>query len=161
MRNCKPTDTLVAKGKNLNIKKCPKTSKEKDKMNWIPHANAIETLMYVMTCTQPDICYAVCLVSQFQSNPGLDHQKAVKRILRYLRRISDNVLCYLGTNLHLVGYSDADLTGDLDKDWTSGYASCLMMAPYHKVARSRPVLLYPHWKRSSWHALQQLKSLFG
>ena len=42
--------------------------------------------MYVMLCTRPDICYAVGIVSRFQSNPGFDHWVVVKHILKYLRR---------------------------------------------------------------------------
>ncbi|CAA7058388.1 unnamed protein product [Microthlaspi erraticum] len=40
------------------------------------------SLMYAMMCTRPDICYAVGLVSRYQSNPGEKHWMAVKRILR-------------------------------------------------------------------------------
>ena len=78
--------------------------------------------MYVMLCTRPDICFAVGLVSRFQSNPGPTHWKAVKRILQYLRGIADYMLCYQGRDLHLRGYSDADWAGDLDEHKsTSGY----------------------------------------
>jgi hypothetical protein len=57
-------------------------------MTRVPYANAIASLMYAMMCTWPDICYAVGLVSRFQSNPGQNHWKAIKRILRYLKRNS-------------------------------------------------------------------------
>lgn len=82
--------------------------------------------MYATMCTRPDICYAVGFVSRFQSNPGLAHWKAVKRILRYLKGTEDYVLCYQGTNLRLIGYSDADWGSDLDeRKSTSGYAFLL------------------------------------
>ena len=92
----------------------------------VPYANAIGSLMYVMMCTQLDICYAVGLVSRFQSNPGLAYWKAVKRILRYLKGMIDYVLCYQGSDLCLIGYSDADWGSDLDeRKSTSGYAFLL------------------------------------
>ena len=82
--------------------------------------------MYVMLCTRPDICFVVGLVSRFQSNPGVKHWEAVKRIMRYLKGTMDYELCYRGRSLHLEGYSDADWAGDLDeRHSTSGYAYLL------------------------------------
>ena len=82
--------------------------------------------MYAMMCTRSDICYAVGLVSRFQSNPGKQHWKVVKRILRYLKGTSDYALCYQGSDLRLVGYSDADLGGDeVERRSTSGYTFLL------------------------------------
>jgi len=41
-------------------------------------------LMYAQTCTRPDISFAVGMLGRYQSNPGLDHWKAAKKVLRYL-----------------------------------------------------------------------------
>ena len=126
MHNCKPIDTPVAKNVSLSLDMCPKTKDEKEKMARVPYANAVGSLMYAMMCTRPDICYAVGLVSRFQSNPGLAHWKAVKRILRYLKGTADYVLCYQGSDLRMIGYSDADWGSDLDeRKSTSGYAFLL------------------------------------
>lgn len=126
MSDCKPIDNPVVKGENLYQEMCPKTQDEIEKMARVPYASAVGSLMYAMMCTQPDICYAVGLVSRFQSNPGLAHWKAVKRILRYLRGTMDYVLCYKGSDLRLVGYSDADWGSDLDeRKSTSGYTFLL------------------------------------
>uniref|UniRef100_A0A2N9H4Y7 CCHC-type domain-containing protein n=1 Tax=Fagus sylvatica TaxID=28930 RepID=A0A2N9H4Y7_FAGSY len=82
MQDCKPIDTPVGKGDSLSSEMCPKTQAKIESMARVPYANAIGSLMYVMLCTHPDICFAVGLVSRFQSNPGPAHWKAVKRILR-------------------------------------------------------------------------------
>ena len=37
-----------------------------------PYALAVGSLMYVMLCTRPDICYSVGIASRYQSNPGRD-----------------------------------------------------------------------------------------
>jgi len=71
--------------------------------------------MYAMLCTQPDICFAVDLVSRYQSNPGTAHWQVFKRIMCYLRGTTDLVLCYQGGDLKLRGYSDTDWGGDLDE----------------------------------------------
>ena len=67
----------------------PKTPQEVKDMRRIPYASVVDTLMYVMLCTRPDICYAMVIVSRYQSNPRLDHWMSVKIILKYLRRTRD------------------------------------------------------------------------
>uniref|UniRef100_A0A2N9F5U8 Reverse transcriptase Ty1/copia-type domain-containing protein n=1 Tax=Fagus sylvatica TaxID=28930 RepID=A0A2N9F5U8_FAGSY len=119
-------DTPIAKNESLSQNMCPKTQDEQEKMAHVPYANAIGSLKYVMMCTRPDICYAVGLVCRFQSNPGLAHWKAVKRILRYLKGTMDYVLCYQGSDLRLIGYSNANWGSDLDeRKSTSGYTFLL------------------------------------
>ena len=126
MHNYKPTDTPVAKNESLSLEMCPKTQDEKEKMACVPYANAVGSLMYAMMCTRPNICYAIGLVSRFQSNPGLAHWKVAKRILRYLKGIANYVLCYQGSYLRMISYSDADWGSDLDeRKSTSGYAFLL------------------------------------
>ena len=74
-------------------------------MKDVPYASAVGSLMYAMLYTWPDICFAVGLVSHYQSNPGPTHQQAVNRIMRYLRGTTDLVLCYQGGDLKMRGYS--------------------------------------------------------
>uniref|UniRef100_A0A3Q7IVQ6 Reverse transcriptase Ty1/copia-type domain-containing protein n=1 Tax=Solanum lycopersicum TaxID=4081 RepID=A0A3Q7IVQ6_SOLLC len=89
----------------------PKQKKKSNKA-WkkkgVPYSSETGSLMYAMLCTHPNICYAVGLVSHYQSNLGQAHWEVVKRILRYLRGTVDYKLCYLGSDLQLMGYSDAD-----------------------------------------------------
>ena len=101
-------DTPIAKGQYLSLEMCPKTPEELSRMARVPYASAVGSLMYVMMCTRPDICYAVGLVSRYQSNPGYKHWNAVKRILAYSRATTDYALCYQGGDMRLVGYTDAD-----------------------------------------------------
>ena len=70
--------------------------------------------MYAMLCTRPDICYAVGMVSRFQSNPGPDHWTAVKNILKYLRRTRNYMLVFSGIDLKMIGYTDYDFQADRD-----------------------------------------------
>jgi len=83
--------------------------------------------MYAMLCTRADIYFAIGLVSRYQSNPGLAHWQAVKRIFHYLRGTSDLVLCYQNGDLRLTGYTDVDWGGNLDESRsTSGYVFTLV-----------------------------------
>lgn len=43
----------------------PKNDIEKSKMRNVSYAQVIESLMYAMTSTRPNICYVVGLVTRF------------------------------------------------------------------------------------------------
>uniref|UniRef100_A0A2N9EG19 Reverse transcriptase Ty1/copia-type domain-containing protein n=1 Tax=Fagus sylvatica TaxID=28930 RepID=A0A2N9EG19_FAGSY len=89
MEDCRPVSTPVSKGTILNKSMCPTNKTELEEMIAVPYAQAVGNLMYVMTSTRPDICYAVGLVSRYQSNPGLDE-------------------------LEIKGFTDVDFAGDTD-----------------------------------------------
>ena len=42
-------------------------------MSKVPYVSAIDSLMYAMVCTRPDIAHAVRVVSRFMSRPGKQH----------------------------------------------------------------------------------------
>ena len=98
----------------LSKEQCPKTPQEEEDMIQYPYASVVGSLMYAMLCTRPDICYAVGIVSRYQSNPGLSHWTAVKNILKYLRNTRDYMLVYSGGDLNPTGYTDFDFQSDRD-----------------------------------------------
>ena len=113
-------------GIHLSQDQCPKTPEEIERMRDVPYASAVGSLMYAMLCTRPDICYMVCLVSRFQSNPGMEHWIAVKHILKYLRRTRDYMLVYKSDNLVPYVYTDSDFQSERDsRKSTSGYVFTL------------------------------------
>ncbi|XP_074266262.1 secreted RxLR effector protein 161-like [Silene latifolia] len=96
-------------------------------MKNIPYASAVGSIMYAQVCTRPDIAYAVGVLGRYQSNLGVDHWKAAKKVLRYLQGIKDYMLMFRRTeNLEVVGYSDSDYAGCIDsRKSTSGYVFML------------------------------------
>ena len=71
--------------------------------------------MYAQTCTRPDISFAVGMLGRYQSNPGLDHWKAAKKVLRYLQGTKDHMLTYKRSDhLEVIGYTDSDFAGCVD-----------------------------------------------
>ncbi|KAH9779746.1 hypothetical protein KPL71_007826 [Citrus sinensis] len=68
--------------KILGVEMCPSTESEQTEMLKTPYASSVGCLMYAMVLTRPDLSYAVSLVSKFMSNPGKEHWRAVKWILR-------------------------------------------------------------------------------
>ena len=51
----------------------------------LEYSRVIGSLMYLMSCTRPDIAYRVSKLSRYMSNPNDDHWKGIIRVLRYLR----------------------------------------------------------------------------
>jgi hypothetical protein len=104
----------------------PKTPNERAFMDRIPYASAIGSIMYAMICTRPDVAYALSVTSRFQADPGEEHWKAVKCILKYLRRTKDMFLVYGGSDLKLRGFTDSSFQSDPDDSKsTSGFVFTL------------------------------------
>src|SRR5262249_4558800 len=116
----------MSSGVVLSKDMCPKTKIERDNMINIPYASAIGSIMCAMLCTRLDVSYALSIVSRYQANPGEKHWKAVKDILKYLRRTKDNFLIYGGNELTIYGYTDASFQSDKDDSKSqSGYVFTL------------------------------------
>ncbi|KAA0067243.1 retrotransposon protein, putative, Ty1-copia sub-class [Cucumis melo var. makuwa] len=67
---------------------------------------------------RPDLGYAMSMISRFMSNPGKEHWKAVKWVLRYLKGSASVSLCYsrdCDKSTLLEGFTDANYVADLDK----------------------------------------------
>ncbi|KAG8651962.1 hypothetical protein MANES_06G038601v8 [Manihot esculenta] len=106
----------MSHGIHLSKNQCPMTSDERERMNKIPYASAIGSIMYAMLCTRPDVSYALSTTNRYQTDPGESHWTAVKNILKYLRRTKDAFLVYGGLEDELVvsGYTDASFQTDID-----------------------------------------------
>src|SRR5207237_947575 len=81
----------------------------------------IVSLLY-LTASRPDIMFSVCMCARCQANPKESHEKAVKRILRYLRYTPSFDLWYpKDAHFELLGYSDSDFAGcKIDRKSTTG-----------------------------------------
>ena len=127
MQDSKPVKVPIPVGVKLSAEQCPKTQEEEDDMFCVPYASVVDSLMYAMVCTRPDIAHAVGVWSRFMSKPGKGHWTTVMRVLRYLCGTSDYGLCYQGRPrldrvLDIHGFVDTDWAGYLDqRKSTSGY----------------------------------------
>lgn len=82
-----------------------------------------------LTCTRPDLSFAINQVCQFLHSPRDTHYQAVKMILRFLKGSVDQGLWFKKSHLHLTAFSDVDWAGCV-YDWrsTSGYCVYLSRA---------------------------------
>jgi hypothetical protein len=123
MATCNPVSTPMETNKPLTAAEHEEPASEN------AYRMAVGLVMYAMTCTRPDIAFAVTAVSRFSHAPKASHWQAVKRILRYLQGTKDYELTYgsiSNANDELIAYSDADFAGDLlGRKSTSG-TLCLL-----------------------------------
>ena len=81
-----------------------------------PDREAIESLLYLMVCTRPDIAYIVNVLSRYMEKPKNVHWQGIKRVLKYLRGTTDRGITFVlgsGTT-ELIAFCDADWAGDID-----------------------------------------------
>ncbi|CAB3252424.1 unnamed protein product [Arctia plantaginis] len=134
MSECKPAVTPI----DVNVKLEKPECISHDIMNQYPYQSLIGALMLLAVCTRPDITYAVNYLSQFNTNYNIEHWKAAKRVLRYLKGTSDYGLVYERTGLPLFGVVDADWGGNtVDRRSYSGFAFILAGAPISWEARKQ------------------------
>ncbi|CAI7897930.1 unnamed protein product [Closterium sp. NIES-53] len=83
-----------------------------------PYPELVGCLMYLMTCTRPDLAYPLSILARYVA-PGRhrpEHMAAAKRVLRYLCSTS-------GLGLVLGGRRPVVLTGHADASWVDDLAT--------------------------------------
>ena len=104
MQDSKPVATPVDQSTKL-------LPNEGEPVNKEQYQSLIGGLTCAITATRPDLAHALGTVNQFCSNPGEEHWKAAKRILRYIKGTIDYGITFDGnkeTDVKLKGYVDAD-----------------------------------------------------
>ena len=146
MSLCHPAKTPSDPGISLSVSMCPQTDVAKRAVESIPYRQTTGALLYLAHGTRPEIAHAVSEVCKYNSNYGVQHWTAVKRILRYLKGTS-NMGITLGGNenleFELIGYSDSDWGRDVDtRRSTTGYIFLLGQGPvtWKSKLQSTPAL---------------------
>ncbi|GJV35067.1 putative reverse transcriptase domain-containing protein [Tanacetum coccineum] len=125
MENSKKGYTPMMEKPDYRKSQGAKTPTKVQRMQRVPYASAIGSIMYVVRCTRPDVAFAQNLCSLFQQNPGEIHWTAVKTILKYLRNTKDMVLVYGAKpedELKVSCYAEATV------DWKSAKQSTTVMS---------------------------------
>nr|GFA66361.1 zinc finger, CCHC-type [Tanacetum cinerariifolium] len=92
----------------------------------LEYSRMIGCLIYAMTCTRPDIAFAVGKLSRYTTNPGTQYWQAILWVLKYLKKIMDYRLTYTGYPSVLEGYTDASwISNTEDNLSTSGWVFLL------------------------------------
>ena len=86
MKNYSLGDTPLTKRNKLSLLQCPKNDLQKEQMKGILYALAVENLIYAQVYTRPDIAYTVEKLDRYLINPGIDHWKTAKKVMKYLQK---------------------------------------------------------------------------
>ncbi|XP_059069800.1 secreted RxLR effector protein 161-like [Cryptomeria japonica] len=128
MTDCKKQVVPVLQGMKLSINDNPKSPDEVEDMKWVPYVSFVGSLMYAIVSTRPNIAQAVGVLGRFMANPSKMHWDVVKRVIKYLKGMTQYTLCYQGNStrssrsITIQGYVDADWAGDVDRrKSTNGY----------------------------------------
>jgi hypothetical protein len=73
------------------------------------------------------------MLDRYQSNLGMDHWKAAKKLMRYLQGTKDYMLTFRRSDsLEVTSYLDSDFAGCIDcRKSTFGYLFVLVEEQYH------------------------------
>jgi len=113
-KNLKPIEDLV-----LRKRRCDETL----------YRSSIGNLIYLSTCTRPDIIFAVSKAARRNKNPTLEDWANVQRIFKYLK-YTINYGIKFTKDKHLRIFVDADYAGDIDsRKSTSGFLITIGGAP--------------------------------
>lgn len=129
--------------KDANVKDTPAVYKEtlhKDelgperKQSW-KYRSAIGMLNYLAATTRPDTLYAVHQCARFPANPRLSHERAVKRIVQYLKKTRDK-------GIIMTPNKDKGIQCYVDADFAGGFSSETSEDPVSVFSRTGYVIYY-------------------
>ena len=93
------------------------------------YREAVGTLLYLSTCTRPDLSYVVSNLSRHFAEPTDEHWKTVRHVFRYLKGTMNQGLTFTQDDTNSLGlrvFTDADWASDAsDRRSTTGYCVSL------------------------------------
>ena len=137
--------------KDANVKDTPAVYKEilhKDengpnrKQDW-NYRSLIGMLNYLAASTRPDILFAVYQCARFSFNPKLSHERALNRIVQYLKGTKDKgIILKPNPNEGIKCYVDTDFAGSYHNETKDDPVSVYSRTGYVIFFFGYPVVLY-------------------
>ncbi|KAF5391957.1 hypothetical protein D9757_003238 [Collybiopsis confluens] len=131
LNNITPRNTPLPIGIQLNADMAPITETEKREMKDKPYREVLGCVMWCQLATRPDLSFTVGLLSRFQSNPGIEHWKALMHVVGYIKNTIDyGIVFSRDCPLKPFGYVDASYGDDPDtRRSTSGQVFIMAGGP--------------------------------
>jgi hypothetical protein len=109
-----------------------------------PYAEVIGSLLYMTTCTRPDITYAVNILSKYIACHDKTHSHAAKVVMSYLSGTKDQGITFKRTDssrFKLKAFTDSDWAADKDtRRSVTGYIFFLGESPISWKSKSQPTV---------------------
>jgi Reverse transcriptase (RNA-dependent DNA polymerase) len=107
-----------------------------------PFLSLVASLLFLATCTRPDISFAVSVVCRYMHNPGEEHWNLAWQIFLYVLSTNDYGLQFLAdsANSTLTGYVDAGFLSDIHDSksqcgWSFHFGSTAICWSSKKLSR--------------------------
>lgn len=135
MSQCKYVQKLLERFDMSNCK--PRTTPSEQRLDYRDDAElmddvkkyreAVGSLIYLATCTRPDLSFVVSKLSQYFTKPTIELWTTVKHVLRYLKGTQNKELCFKKHESEntIYAYSDANWAANIDRKSTTGYCISL------------------------------------
>ncbi|KAJ9525482.1 hypothetical protein QJQ45_003113 [Haematococcus lacustris] len=108
LAECNPRQLPLSPGTQL-----VKEGEQLSEQHTLRYRELVGGLLWLSTCTRPDIAFAVGQLTRYMQAPTREHEQAAQGVLRYLRGTAGQGLVFRGScSGELVGFCDSD------------YASC-------------------------------------
>ena len=124
LTSAKPVYVPMLPGEVLSRDQSPSTPAEATEMSKIPYGNMIGHVLWPVMISHPDAIFTTGILSQFISNPGPTHVKALKHLISYLYTTQNCWLTFGGKNMEILAYTDANYAQQADRHSILGY--CLI-----------------------------------
>jgi hypothetical protein len=141
--NSKPVSTPMEPNTRLFPFRSTPSMEEAETIKKFPYTAIVGKLMYLATCTRPDIAYAVRELARFMTNYGPPHIAAAKHLLRYLKGTVTYGIS-LGNNDRLYpafrALTDSDWGMGDERKSISGYLITLGKSPLSWSSKQQAVI---------------------
>ena len=135
-------DTLA--DPNIRLRKDKAGEERKEKWHY---RSLVGQLNYLTQSSRPEIQYATHQLARFSEDPRLSHEKAAKRIVRYLKATADKgILMRPDRSQGLTCYVDADFAGMWEPEHAVDPRACLSRTGYVIFYANCPII---------WHSRLQ------
>ena len=124
LSSAKPISTPMDPGAKFSKEQCPSTPTQVAKMQGIPYAEGIGSILWPVMISRPDCAFVVSMLAQFVQNPAKIHWEALKHVMVYLGSTKALWLTFGGgplTKPIVKGYCDANWAGQPHQHLISGY----------------------------------------
>ena len=123
MNDCKPRYTPC----EMNSNKMNRDLDLLDTDDVKTYRQIVGGLIYLMSCTRPDLSFVVSMLSQFMSKPTSGHMTMAKHVLRYIKGTMHFRLIFRKSEnpIDIEGFCDADWAASEDRKSITGYCFTL------------------------------------
>ena len=130
---------------HLHKGQSPQDDEERQRMANVPYRQIVGSLMWLASCTRPDLSQALGACARFCAYPGEEHWKALKWILRYLKGTRDLCLRY-GRKVDDMPFGP--LHGNVDGSWGDDLDDRKSTTGYNFISYGGPIVWRSQKQRS-------------